>query len=68
METIFCFVDKEKTFLLLVILLQIVMVSPGTHLVNKINHEPQSTKSPKLKMLGPLCDQTDKKMFFCKAQ
>ena len=47
-----------------VILLQIVMVSPGTHLVK--NHESQSrtnksqskTKIPKLKMLGPLCNQT----------
>ena len=47
------------------ILLQIVMVSPGTHLVK--NHESPSitnesqlkkTRSPKLKMLGPLCNQT----------
>ena len=47
------------------ILLQIVMVSPGTHLVK--NHESQSrtnesqlkkTITPKLKMLGPLCNQT----------
>ena len=75
METIFCFVDKEKTFLLLVILLQIVMLSPRTHLVNKSwatvqNHwvPVQNTKSPELKMLGPFCDQTDKKIFFCKAQ
>ena len=52
-----------------VILLQIVMVCPGTHPVR--NHEPlyttndsplkkknKQTKSPKLKMLGPLCNQT----------
>ena len=48
-----------------VILLQIVMVSPGTHHV--WNHESQSRSnefqlkkgmSPKLKMLGPLCNQT----------
>ena len=48
-----------------VILLQIVMVSPGTHLVKK--HESLSitneshfkkTGSPKLKMPGPLCNQT----------
>ena len=40
------------------------MVRPGTHLVK--NHESQSRTSesqlkktsPKLKMLGPLCDQT----------
>ena len=46
------------------ILLQIVMVSPGTHLVK--NHEFQSRtnesqlkrSSPKLKMLVPLCNQT----------
>ena len=47
------------------ILLQIVMVSPGTHLVK--NHESLSitnesqfkkTGSPKLKMLRPLCNQT----------
>ena len=47
------------------ILLQIVMVSPGTNL--KKNHEPHSranesqfkkTVSPKLKVLGPLCNQT----------
>ena len=48
-----------------VILLQIVMVSRGTRLQK--NHESQSRtntepmspqKSPKLKMLGPLCNQT----------
>ena len=48
-----------------VILLQIVLVSPGTHLVK--NHESLSitnevqfkkTRSPKLKMLGFLCNQT----------
>ena len=47
------------------ILLQIVMVSPGTHLEK--NHESLSiinesqftkTRSSKLKMLGPLCNQT----------
>ena len=46
-------------------MLQIVMVSPGTHLVK--NHESLSitsesrfkkTRSHKLKMLGPLCNQT----------
>ena len=46
-----------------VILLQIVIVCPGTHLVK--NHESQCTepmsaskKSLKLKMLGCLCNQT----------
>ena len=48
-----------------VILLQIAMVNPGTHLVK--THESQSitnesqlkkAKSSKLKMLGPLCNQT----------
>ena len=42
----------------------IIMVSPGTHLVR--NHESQSRTnesqlkktSPKLKMLGPFCNQT----------
>ena len=47
------------------ILLQIVMVSPGSHLVK--NHESLSItkenqfrekRSPKLKMLLPLCNQT----------
>ena len=46
-------------------MLQIVMVSPGTHRVK--NHESLSitsesrfkkTRSHKLKMLGPLCNQT----------
>ena len=39
------------------ILLQIVMVSPGTHLVK--NHESQFKKkrSPRGKMLGCLCNQ-----------
>ena len=42
---------------ILVILLQIVMVSPGTYLVK--NHESLLKKmSLKLKMLGPLCNQT----------
>ena len=45
--------------------LEIVLVSPGTHLVK--NYESQSRtsesqskkrKSPKLKTLGPLCNQT----------
>ena len=47
------------------ILLQIVMVSPGTHLVKtheslSITNESQfkKTKSSKLKMLWPLCNQT----------
>ena len=40
-----------------VILFQTVMVSPGTHLVK--NHESQfKKKSLKLKVLGPLCNQT----------
>ena len=40
-----------------VILLQIVMVSPGTHLVK--NHESQfKKKKSEIKMLGPLCNQT----------
>ena len=48
-----------------VILLKIVMVSPGTDLVK--NHESltitnesqfKKTRRPKLKMLGPLCNQT----------
>ena len=48
-----------------VILLQIVMVSPGTHLVK--NHESlfitnesqlKKTRSSKLKILGPLCNET----------
>ena len=45
----------------MVILLQIVMVSPGTHLVRNheslsITNEPQfkKTRSPQLKMIGPL--------------
>ena len=49
----------------LVILLQMVMVSPGTHLVKthqslSITNESQFKKprSPKLKMLGPLRNQT----------
>ena len=47
------------------ILLQIVMVSPGTHLVKNheslsITNEPQykKTGSPKLKMVRRLCNQT----------
>ena len=53
------------------ILLQIVMVSPGTHLVK--NHESQFRKkkprSPRGKMLGCLCNQlvnleTDAKMLY----
>ena len=46
-------------------MLQIVMVSPGTHLVKNyeslsITNESQlkKTRSCKLKMLGPLCNQT----------
>ena len=59
------------------ILLQIAMVSPGTHLVK--NHESLSTTSEsqlkrtnlKLKMLGPLCNQTvnlktdSKTLYYC---
>ena len=46
------------------ILLQIVLVSPETHLVKSLEslstNESQSkkTRSHKLKMLGPLCNQT----------
>ena len=52
-----------------VILLEIVMVSPGTHLVK--NHPSPSPEpmSPKLKMLEPLCNQafnlkTDSKVLY----
>ena len=45
---------------MVVILLQIVMVSLGTHVVNKSWDPVQKTISPKLKILGPLCDQIDK--------
>ena len=48
-----------------VILLQIVMVSPGTHLVKSNESQSRTIESqlklktsPKLKMLGPLCNQT----------
>ena len=47
-----------------VILFQIVMVSPWTHLVKnhesqcRTNEPPFKKTSPKLKMLGPLCNQT----------
>ena len=41
-----------------VILLQIVMVSPGTHLVKNHEYQLKKNTSPKLKMLGPLCNQT----------
>ena len=58
--------DFLRVAQLAVILLQTVMVSPGTNLVK--NHESQSRtndsklkkkkkKSPKLKMLGLLCNQ-----------
>ena len=54
---------KEKEFnITAVILLQIVMVSPGTHFVK--NRESQLKKkqkkktNPTLKMLWPLCNQT----------
>ena len=64
-----------KNGALAVILLQIVMVSPGTHLVKNyeslsITSESQlkETRSPKLKMLGPLCNQTvgtdDKTLYY----
>ena len=57
----------SKTYIngksLAVILLQTVMVSPGTHLVKNQsrNNKSQLKKniySPKLKMLRPLCNQT----------
>ena len=62
-EIDFAFVHKNAK-MNPVILLQIVMVSPGTHLVK--NHESQSRTiysqfkkmCPKLKMLRPLCNQT----------
>ena len=53
---------KEKEVnITAVILLQIVMVSPGTHFVK--NRESQLKKNkkktnPTLKMLWPLCNQT----------
>ena len=40
------------------ILLQIVMVSPGTHLVKNREAQFNNKKSPKLKLLGPLCNET----------
>ena len=52
-----------------VILLQIVVVSPGTRLVkNHMSPSPEPV-SPKLKMLGPLCNQavnlkTDSKVVY----
>ena len=53
------FSDSYINFVDTVILLQIVMVCPWTNLVK--NHESQlkkKKKSPKLKMLGSLCNQT----------
>ena len=70
--TTFLYINRA----LAVILLQIVMVSPGTHLVKKheslsITSESQlkkKTRSPKLKMLWPLCNQTvgtdDKTLYY----
>ena len=61
------FGDRHYSFGVAVILLQMVMVSPGTHLVK--NHESLSitnesqykkTRISKLKMLGPLCEPTPK--------
>ena len=61
-------------FIYTVILLQIVRVSPETHLVK--HHESQSRTNEsqlkkkkeeenlKLKMLGPIFDQTDKRYSF----
>ena len=63
-------------FIYTVILLQIVRVSPETHLVK--HHESQSRTNEfqlkkkkrkkkenlKLKMLGPIFDQTDKRHYF----
>ena len=55
-----------------VILLQIVMVNPVILWTNREwqsrTHWVPVQKSPKLKMLRPLCEQTDKKIFLCKAQ
>jgi len=56
----------------LVILLQIVIVSPGIHLAVNKSWVPlqndwvpvQKTVSPKLKMLGPFRGQTDKRYSF----
>ena len=46
------------------ILLQIIMVSPGTHFLK--NHESQlkKTTNPKLEMVGPapLCNQTEDRL------
>ena len=57
------YVDKMLQYS--VILSQIVMESPGTHLVKNceslsITSKSQfkTTRIPKLKMLGPLCNQT----------
>ena len=61
------FRDRHYSFGVAVFLLQVVMVSPGTHLVK--NHESLSitnecqykkTRISKLKMLGPLCEPTRK--------
>ena len=61
--TTFLYINRASA----VVLLQIVMVRPGTHLVKKheslsITSESQlkknKTRSPKLKMLGPFCNQT----------
>ena len=50
-----------------VILLQIIMVSPGTHFVRNCESHCRTSESqlkkttnPKLKMLWPLCNQTVK--------
>ena len=40
------------------VLLQIVLVSPGTHLVKSHEFQLEKKKSRKLKMLGRLCNQT----------
>ena len=40
-----------------VILLQIGMVSSGTHLVKNHEFQQKKKKSPKFKMFGPLCNQ-----------
>ena len=59
--------NKEKKKGHMVILLQIVMVSPGTHLVENYDSQSRSNEwqlkkrkkiEPKLKMLRPLCNQS----------
>ena len=52
--------EINSSDVLTVILSQIIVVSPATHLVNPSPEpmSPRKKKSQKLKMLGPLCNQT----------